>query len=104
LADPVKEPLTRFHIFVRKGGPYDTGAVFPNGPEVSQIIHEPLGVDFRHDIYSSIFQLGTKLFARRHLGKVAPVGQQWRSFLQHVGMRQKNNHLKPGRDRQDTCK
>jgi len=50
-AHPLKEPLTRCHILGRKGGTYDTGAIFPYGPEVSQVIHEPLRVDFGHDIH-----------------------------------------------------
>jgi hypothetical protein len=53
-AHPIKEPLTRFHILGRKGGTYDTGAILADGPEVSQVIHEPLGIDFRHDPYSTI--------------------------------------------------
>jgi hypothetical protein len=66
-AHPVKEPLTRFHILGRKGGTYDTGAIFANGSEVSQVIHEPLGIDFRHDPHSSnIFQV-----SMQWLGKIA---------------------------------
>jgi hypothetical protein len=57
LADPLKEPSARFNILGRKGGADDTGAAFPYGPEVSQVFHEPLGIDIRHDIYSSIFWL-----------------------------------------------
>ncbi len=49
-AHPVEEPLTRCHIFGRKGGMYYTGAIFSNGPKVLQVIHEPLRVDFRHGI------------------------------------------------------
>jgi hypothetical protein len=77
-AHPVKEPLTRFHILGRKGGTYDTGVIFPNGPEVFQVIYEPLGINFRHDIRFSIYQLGLKLFPRRRSEKVAPAGQQAR--------------------------
>jgi hypothetical protein len=57
-AYPIKEPLTRFHILGRKGGAYDTGAILADGPEVSQVIHETLGLDFRHDPHSTnIFQV-----------------------------------------------
>jgi hypothetical protein len=41
-AHPFKEPLTRFHILGREGGTYDTGAIFPYGAEVSQVIHETM--------------------------------------------------------------
>jgi hypothetical protein len=55
-AHPIKEPLTRFHILGRKGGTYDTGAILADGPEVSQVIHESLGIDFRHDFMTPFFK------------------------------------------------
>jgi hypothetical protein len=52
---PIKKPLTRCHILGRKGRTHDTGAMFPDGPEMSQVIHEALGIDFRHEFHSSVF-------------------------------------------------
>ena len=62
-AHPIKEPLTRFHILGRKGRTYDTGAILADGSEVPQVIHEPLGIDFRHDFMTPFFK-----YCLTHLG------------------------------------